>query len=315
MSAAGEPRLLNVGCGRHFHPAWRNIDMVSYDPQVEAHDLRLGLPADDNQYDLVYHSHVLEHLSPSDGQRLIRQCARVLKPGGILRIVVPDLEQITRLYLQALEEAWHHPADPWPQAKYDWLKLELIDQMVRHTSGGAMGPMMQQARGQLAELIAQRLGHEVTYTAASPPRPDSTNTGSTRPCNKRGLTLWRACNHLGQTGMTGEGQTPFGAEPHTKSTGRVAWRERWARKLLKWLLGRSAVQQLELGRFLDSGEVHRWMYDRVSLRALTQACGLVDFTLRSAEDSYYPNFDQFQLDRIGSQIRKPDSIFCECRKR
>lgn len=281
MSAAGEPRLLNVGCGRHFHPAWRNIDMVSYDPQVEAHDLRLGLPADDNQYDLVYHSHVLEHLSPSDGQRLIRQCARVLKPGGILRIVVPDLEQITRLYLQALEEAWHHPADHWPQAKYDWLKLELIDQMVRHTSGGAMGPMMQQARGQLAELIAQRLGHEVTYTAASPPRPDSTNTSSNT----------------------------------TVSTGRVAWRERWARKLLKWLLGRSAVQQLELGRFLDSGEVHRWMYDRVSLRALTQACGLVDFTLRTAEDSYYPNFDQFQLDRIGSQIRKPDSIFCECRKR
>ncbi len=286
MSTAGERRLLNVGCGRHFHPAWRNIDMVSYDPQVEAHDLRLGLPADDNQYDLVYHSHVLEHLTPSDGQRLIRECARVLKPGGILRIVVPDLEQITRVYLQALEEAWDSPAEPWPQAKYDWVKLELIDQMVRQSSGGAMGPMMQQARGQLAELIAQRLGHEVTYAAAAEPRPDSTNTGSTN------------------TGST-----------NTMSTDRVAWRERWARKLLKWLLGRSAVQQWELGRFLDSGEVHRWMYDRVSLRALTQACGLIDFTLRSAEDSDYPNFDQFQLDRIGSQIRKPDSIFCECRKR
>lgn len=315
MSTAGERRLLNVGCGRHFHPAWRNIDMVSYDPQVEAHDLRLGLPADDNQYDLVYHSHVLEHLTPSDGQRLIRECARVLKPGGILRIVVPDLEQITRVYLQALEEAWDSPAEPWPQAKYDWVKLELIDQMVRQSSGGAMGPIMQQARGQLAELIAQRLGHEVTYAAASEPRPDSTHTGSTRPCTKRGQTLSGHTFLSEMVACPPKGQTPFGAGPDTKSTDRVAWRERWARKLLKWLLGRSAVQQWELGRFLDSGEVHRWMYDRVSLRALTQACGLIDFTLRSAEDSDFPNFDQFQLDRIGSQIRKPDSIFCECRKR
>lgn len=301
MSTAGERRLLNVGCGRHFHPAWRNIDMVSYDPQVEAHDLRLGLPADDNQYDLVYHSHVLEHLTPGDGQRLIRECARVLKPGGILRIVVPDLEQITRVYLQALEEAWDSPAEPWPQAKYDWVKLELIDQMVRQSSGGAMGPMMQQARGQLAELIAQRLGHEVTYAAAAEPHPDSANTGSTNT----GSTNTSSTN----TSSTNTGST------NTVSSDRVAWRERWARKLLKWLLGRSAVQQWELGRFLDSGEVHRWMYDRVSLRALTQACGLIDFTLRSAEDSDFPNFDQFQLDRIGSQIRKPDSIFCECRKR
>jgi predicted SAM-dependent methyltransferase len=56
------------------------------------HDLVQGIPAADNSLDVVYHSHMLEHLSYAEGIAFIAACYRVLKPGGILRVLVPDLE-------------------------------------------------------------------------------------------------------------------------------------------------------------------------------------------------------------------------------
>ncbi|MBL8890402.1 MAG: methyltransferase domain-containing protein [Planctomycetaceae bacterium] len=283
-------QLLNVGCGRHFHPAWRNIDVVSYDPRVEAHDLRLGLPAKPGQYDMVYHSHVLEHLTPADGQRLIEECYRVLKPGGVLRIVVPDLEYIARSYISALEEACVEPEDPATEsqralrvAKYDWIKLELLDQLVRQTSGGLMGPAMQTATGELAAFIGHRLGHEVKYANSQ-------------------LAEVPAGDPSGQT-----------ATPKAKPT-RPPARVRWARKIIKWMLGKEALKWLDVGQFLDSGEVHRWMYDRFSLQELTRRCRFREFRVCTASESYLLGFADFELDQVGGVVRKPDSIFTECRK-
>jgi SAM-dependent methyltransferase len=96
----------NLGCGTKIYENFLN---VGYWPQLEAgnvyknlngtlntymlnHDLRHGIPAADGTLDLAYHSHMLEHLSYQDGTLFIRECLRVLKPGGIMRILVPDLE-------------------------------------------------------------------------------------------------------------------------------------------------------------------------------------------------------------------------------
>jgi len=284
-----KPALLNIGCGRHFHSAWRNLDVVSRDPQVEACDLRRGLPAADNQYDMVYHSHVLEHLTPEDGGRLIAECQRVLKPGGILRIVVPDLEQIAHRYLQALEAAWqeppaslpashpaldHPPHAPPRDAVYDWFQLELLDQLVRQQSGGRMGPYIQQASGPMRAFLTARLGREVLYAGS----PSEVVADAPPPALRR------------------------------------SWRARWARRCLRWLLGKPSLQWLTVGQFLDSGEAHRWMYDRYSLRRLCQAAGLIDFRVCTARESGWPNFADFQLDHMGDDVRKPDSLFVESRK-
>jgi SAM-dependent methyltransferase len=51
----------------------------------------------------VYCSHVLEHLSRRDFDRAVRETFRILKPGGIFRLVVPDLEAAARTYLSALD--------------------------------------------------------------------------------------------------------------------------------------------------------------------------------------------------------------------
>jgi hypothetical protein len=80
------------------------------------------------------------------------------------------------------------------------------------------------------------------------------------------------------------------------------------------LLGRSADDALKEGLFRNSGEVHRWMYDRFSLRDVCGSIGFVNFQIRSARDSQIRSFVEYQLDVVHDEVRKPDSLFVECRK-
>jgi SAM-dependent methyltransferase len=65
-------------------------------------DILRGLPVADGTVDGLYASHVLEHLSRTDCERAVRNSYRMLRPGGIFRLIVPDLEQRARSYLAAL---------------------------------------------------------------------------------------------------------------------------------------------------------------------------------------------------------------------
>jgi predicted SAM-dependent methyltransferase len=60
-------------------------------PDIVFHDVRHGLPWPTQSFQFVYTSHLLEHLSRTDGETLLGECHRVLKPHGTLRVVVPDL--------------------------------------------------------------------------------------------------------------------------------------------------------------------------------------------------------------------------------
>jgi SAM-dependent methyltransferase len=66
---------------------------------VLVHDVRKPLPFPDNSLSVVYASHLLEHLHFEEGQRLLKECYRVLLPGGVVRMVVPDLRVIMEDYL------------------------------------------------------------------------------------------------------------------------------------------------------------------------------------------------------------------------
>ena len=68
------------------------------------HDLVYGVPFPDQSVDVVYSSHFLEHLDPQSGRRLLQECLRVLKPGGLIRICVPDLEYAWELYKRGEKE-------------------------------------------------------------------------------------------------------------------------------------------------------------------------------------------------------------------
>lgn len=64
-------------------------------------DVARGLPVPDQACDGVYASHVLEHLSRTDFDKAVTETYRILKPGGIARVVVPDLAAAARDYLEA----------------------------------------------------------------------------------------------------------------------------------------------------------------------------------------------------------------------
>ncbi len=114
---------LNLGCGPHLPNGWVNVDYalgawiaklpvfstinkifkiinLNWSDKIYLHDLRRKFPWEDNSVDVVYSSHTLEHLSKSDGRHFLRECYRVLKPNGIIRIVVPDLRAIINKYTQ-----------------------------------------------------------------------------------------------------------------------------------------------------------------------------------------------------------------------
>ena len=95
---------LNVGCGATFFPEWNNCDILPI-PFVTCHDLRRDLPFSNNSLDVSYSSHALEHFTLEAGKRFLMEQWRVLKPSGICRVVVPDLEEICRNYLQCLESS------------------------------------------------------------------------------------------------------------------------------------------------------------------------------------------------------------------
>ena len=149
---------LNLGCGSHFHPDWTNVNFKSTGEGVIAHNLRDGIPFDDEEFDVVYHSHVLEHFSKDEGTRFIQECCRVLRPGGVLRVVVPDLETIARLYIESLEHALAGSAE-WA-THYHWILLEMYDQVVRTVSGGAMADYLRQDLILNEEFVVDRLGQE-----------------------------------------------------------------------------------------------------------------------------------------------------------
>jgi SAM-dependent methyltransferase len=151
-------RCLNLGCGQRFHPEWTNLDLHPSSPSVQQWDLQKGLPFISEHFDVVYHSHVLEHFSKGDGVRFLGECFRVLRGGGIVRVAVPDLEQIARLYLEALEKSVG--GDPVWQSRYEWLLLEMYDQTVRRSSGGEMLAFLQRKPIPERDFIAKRLGGE-----------------------------------------------------------------------------------------------------------------------------------------------------------
>jgi len=79
---------------QHYAVKWPKSTIVR--------DPRKKLPFIDGSIDYAYASHVLEHLALVDAQKLVNEILRVLKPGGIVRLVVPDLAYGAQCYLAAL---------------------------------------------------------------------------------------------------------------------------------------------------------------------------------------------------------------------
>ncbi len=108
---------------------WERLQKLDRDAVVW--NLSKGIPFPDSSFDVVYHSHVLEHIDRDKAPAFLEECSRVLKPGGFLRIVVPDLEALLGRYgniVERLDDGGDRAA--WME-QHGGVLDELFDQMVR----------------------------------------------------------------------------------------------------------------------------------------------------------------------------------------
>lgn len=92
---------LNIGCGTDYKKGWINIDNNT-DNNIKKldlnFDLRNSLPYDDNSIDYIFNEHFIEHLTVEESRKSLSDFMRILKPGGVMRIAMPDLEDVFELY-------------------------------------------------------------------------------------------------------------------------------------------------------------------------------------------------------------------------
>jgi hypothetical protein len=218
---------------------------------------------------------VLEHLRRPDAERFMRECHRVLRPGGLLRVAVPDLERIARAYICKLEAALAGEASA--AADYDWIMLELYDQTVREESGGQMKDYLAQAQLANEAFVYDRIGVE-------------------------GRLIRDQLRRAADAGADGTGGT-------LRSVARAV-RDR----VRSFVLGDRAQDAREraVGRFRLRGEVHQWMYDRFSLGRLMLRTGFADPVVQTATSSRIEGWPGFHLDTLSDgTVNKPDSLYME----
>jgi predicted SAM-dependent methyltransferase len=96
---------LHLGCGWAHKDGWVNVDLFATSADI-VWDLRHGIPRPDGSAAAIFHEHMLEHLSLRDGHLLARECLRVLAPGGVLRIGVPDAGLCIDSYAGKADSDW-----------------------------------------------------------------------------------------------------------------------------------------------------------------------------------------------------------------
>jgi SAM-dependent methyltransferase len=242
--------------------------------------VRKGLPFRTGAFDVVYHSHLLEHLTRTEGTALLTECWRVLRPGGVLRVAVPDLERIATLYVDAVRDL--RAGVPGARARHTWLTLELLDQVGRHQSGGQIASFLREAGEEERCVARERWGAEIEPLLQPPSAVGAPEAPIPRP--------WTTL-----AGALRAATTP----------------ERWRRAALSMIGG----ERWRLGDFRSSGEIHRWMYDTLSLRLALEEAGFGDVRSVSAVESAIPGWrgDTLDADRSG-RPHKPDSLYIEAVK-
>ena len=266
---------LNLGCGNRFAQGWINIDFHSESPEVIRVNLLGRLPFDDNSFDVVYSSHVLEHFAPDTAQALLRECHRILKPNGILRTVLPDLETGCREYVRLLDEI---DTSEGARKRYEWIILELLDQLTRTRPSGQMGPYRE-------KLTATDDQEMIAYVKS---RTDTIPWSGPRKT--------------------------FGSKLRSLTWNKLRTKLIYAyvaavKLLLPPSLRTTLIDDTRIG------EKHKWMYDRYGLSVLLRRCGFGDIVSLSESESQIEGFAMDHLDtEPDGRPYKPGSIFSEARK-
>jgi predicted SAM-dependent methyltransferase len=271
--------------GHIYREEWNNL-LFTTRPQPPGEsrllyfDVRNPLPYATEAFDAIHLFHIIEHLSPGEATPFLRETHRVLKPAGILRLSTPDLESVCRAYLHRLADHDHSPSAA-NRLRYEWSVLELLDQIARVRSGGAMKAYVE--KGHYDPAYAKERFGDVFEDFARPPRAQATTrTGAVTPGTHRATGLLRTVRR------------------RLRRAARLPWKDR----------DEHAVRE-----FQCSGETNKWLYDRLSVTLLLTTAGFQDIRRQTYKTSDIPEWERFDLDRstFGDYPIEP-SLYVEARK-
>jgi len=273
---------LNLGCGNKFHKDWINVDMASNSDDVIKANLLKGIPFEDDRFEVIYHSQVLEHIPKHKAKDFMMECYRVLVKNGIIRIVVPDLENIVDEYKRLLICNLESPSD-FSEANYDWIMLEMYDQTVRNSSGGEMAKYLLQKTMINEEYVMRRIGFVGQLIR------NFLNSGSpSKATDRHSLNFLNTVKYI------------------------LLFGKRNINKLFTNKIAQSP--EYKIGKFRLGGEIHMWMYDRYSLSRLLEDCGFNNVKIMDPYKSDIPGWELYELDVKKDIVYDPTSLFIEARK-
>jgi predicted SAM-dependent methyltransferase len=97
---------LQLGAAANIRAGWLNTDLHGYGrgDELVYLDARKRFPLPDGSFDFVFSEHMIEHLTYAEGQHCLRECFRVLRPDGRLRVATPSLARLAALYDRELTD-------------------------------------------------------------------------------------------------------------------------------------------------------------------------------------------------------------------
>ena len=233
------------------------------------------LPFPDDHFDVVYSSHVLEHFPRETTAAILGECLRVLKPEGILRTVIPDLENTCREYIRILDT---YEISAESRQRYEWIVLELLDQLIRTQASGKMYVYIRQ-------LMAHNDQQLLSYVQSRTGMDSSPSPAVERTSRWQGITWNRIKTKLTYSYIAA------------------------VKRLLPAGMRATIIDDTRIG------EKHKWMYDHVGLKLLLEECGFGSVAFHTAATSEITDFNSHCLDvEPDGTAYKPVSLFCEARK-
>lgn len=271
-------QYLNFGCGKKYNPEWTNLDFATDSLEVIGSNLMDPLPFDEQSFAACYSSHVIEHFHESDVLKIFKEVYRVLSPGGIFRVVVPDFEDCAKEYVSTLQALRSGKGIP---ENYEWIRIELIDQFVRDDFGGEMQKLLHPLVAN-RQYIESRIG--VIHDCSNKP-----SDGEKTLSKIKKLTIKKIFERI---------------------------RHNVAYSFLYLTCGRKIAKNFRQTLFRQSGELHKSIWDEYSLSNALIKSGFTDITTCTPFESSISDFSNSGLDvSLGSKVvYRPHSLYIEARK-
>mgnify|MGYP001333496511 FL=1 len=260
-------KFLNVACGDTFieDDSWINVDFTSHSPIVKKANILDGLPYEDNTFDVVYSSHFIEHIPVDQIELFFDDVYRILKPGGLIRLVTPDLEFLNNEYKINYDKKAFKKAN--------FITSLTLDQCVRSVSGGKLKKDMD----------------------------NFYNSNDTEMINYIKLLIGPdAFEYVDSNDISFIEKVLIKVKKDPKFIFNILFMIRV--KIFSFFLPKS-FRELNLSN-ASIGEKHMWLYDFNSLSELLKNSSYIDITRTNFNESNYYNYIFSKLDIKNSLPRK-----------